>query len=95
MNKAIIFTAGLVGGVASTLFVLSRLSDNIGLRIDRHDRKFNIEDDWDDICNECQIDDFNPEDCLGCEGPVWEDGIPKCGNYEDAPICNNPKYNMR
>lgn len=92
MNKVIIFIAGLIGGIASTLFVLSRLSDNLGLK--RHDRKFNVEDDWDDMCNECQIDDnFNPNDCLGCEGPAWIKDIPRCGSYPDSPICNNPKYN--
>ena len=46
----------------------------------------------DKITNKELLDDFDPEECVGCEGPVWINHKPMCGNYIDAPRCNNPKY---
>lgn len=36
-----------------------------------------------------ELKNMHEDECRACKGPVWIDGVPRCGHYPDSPECDN------
>lgn len=89
MRKFTAFTIGFAAGAAATLFVLSRLSEKLGLEREKEDDYSDL--DWASTYpKDMSIAQPISDPCPECEGPIHIDGKPRCGHYPDSPVCDNP-----